>query len=164
MPLRTSEEADLEKDEKEVEGGKDSKKENDGENNAENVAAGDDSSKRKSRYRKLLESLGGDAGLEEDLRALHANLERTQMAPTGDPLSGTARQSLVRSRNGSMIMRSGAGGALTSPGKSPMYALAPSNPRSASTENVLQFQSAGASIGHSVTRPMNGDFSEKPAL
>jgi hypothetical protein len=126
MPLLITEEIDADK-----EGGED--KEKDDEERKVDIA-GEGSGKRQSKYAKLLEQLGGETALDDDITALYANLQTADLTPTGDPLSGKGRSP------GGLRKSSTINGGLTSPGRSPMIALQPAS------NNGQQLTPAAASL------------------
>jgi hypothetical protein len=115
MPVLITEEIENDKD-----GGEDNKDKDKAGGGGNSTAALEGSGKRKSKYAKLLEQLGGNEALDNDLTALYANLQTVELAPAGDPLSGKSRSPAGLRKSSTMT-----GGGLTSPGRSPVVALQP---------------------------------------
>ena len=115
MPLLITEEIENDKD-----GGEDNKDKDKDDGEGNNKAALEGSGKRKSKYAKLLEQLGGNEALDNDLTALYANLQTVELTSGGDPLSGKARSPISLRKSSTLT-----GGGLTSPGRSPVVALQP---------------------------------------
>lgn len=116
MPLLITEEIENDKD-----GGEDNKDKDKANGEGNSTAALEGSGKRKSKYAKLLEQLGGNEALDNDLTALYANLQTVELTGGGDPLSGKSRSPSAGLRRSNTLT----GGGLTSPGRSPVVALQP---------------------------------------